>query len=116
MSFRLSIRTPEALVCSEDVDALVVPGGAGLYGVLQGHAPLVGGVAPGILKAQRGKETLFYLVGEGVADVDGEQVTILADTAVHATGLEDAAARLAAHLKQRAEPALVAEESLRSWE
>ena len=43
--------TPLNLVASEQVDMVVVPGGAGDFGVLPGHAPLISTVRPGVVEA-----------------------------------------------------------------
>ena len=46
-NFKVEIVTPEKLVFSEEVEALVVPAERGYLGVLAGHAPLLCSLHPG---------------------------------------------------------------------
>lgn len=78
---------PEALIVSEAVDMVVIPGGDGDFGVLPRHAPLVSTVRPGVIvtyegegSARQPKERIF--VAGGFAEVTPDRLTVLAEQAM----------------------------------
>ncbi|MGA2692816.1 MAG: ATP synthase F1 subunit epsilon, partial [Opitutaceae bacterium] len=81
MSLILEIVTPEARVYSETVDTVVIPTVEGEVGILPGHIPLVTQVDAGELRATKGGVTQLLVVGGGFAQVTGEKVSILANSA-----------------------------------
>jgi F-type H+-transporting ATPase subunit epsilon len=89
---KLEIVTPEAVAYSERVDMVVLPGAAGELGVLAGHEPLMTTIIPGELRVIRGSEETTMAVGSGFAEITGESVRILADMAVRADDIDEAAA------------------------
>lgn len=92
MSVAFELVSPEALLLSEDVDMVVVPGSAGDFGVLPGHSPLVSQVRPGVVHIFKGSavsERVF--VAGGFAEVTAERCTVLTEEAVR-VGEIDAAA------------------------
>jgi F-type H+-transporting ATPase subunit epsilon len=72
---------------------LIAHGRVGDIGVLPGHAPLLTQLHPGPVRVvkESGEEEVFYVSG-GVLEVQPHVVTILADTAVRADSLDEAAA------------------------
>ena len=82
MPLILEIVTPEARVYSETVDTVVIPTVEGEVGILPGHIPLVAQVGAGELRATKGSVTQLLVVGGGFAQVTGEKVSILADSAI----------------------------------
>ncbi len=80
LSFRLVM--PERELLAIEADMVVVPGSEGDFGVLQGHAPLISTVRPGVLEVYQGNkvERRFIVVG-GFAEVTPERCTVLADEA-----------------------------------
>ena len=82
MPLILEIVTPEARVYSETVDTVVIPTVEGEVGILPGHIPLVAQVGAGELRATTGSVTQLLVVGGGFAQVTGEKVSILADSAI----------------------------------
>jgi len=105
MNFQFAILTPEARVYDEEVESIVVPGTRGSFGILARHAPMVGAIVPGVVKAQQGTRTLFFIVGEGVVEVGTNRVTILTDAMVRVENFADAEAVLEDFLKDQASPA-----------
>jgi F-type H+-transporting ATPase subunit epsilon len=100
----LELVTPARIMAQKDVQMVVVPGVEGLFGVLPRHAPLLADLARGIVEVHEGgKVTDRYMIDGGLADVSGEQVTILAERAVN-LGSADAA-----KLKENASTATGAE-------
>jgi F-type H+-transporting ATPase subunit epsilon len=89
---KLEIVTPEAVAYSETVDMVVLPGAAGELGVLAGHEPLMTTVVPGELRVIRGGEETVMAIGSGFAEITGESVRVLADMAVRAEEIDEAAA------------------------
>jgi F-type H+-transporting ATPase subunit epsilon len=74
------------------VTMLIAKGAGGELGIMPGHAPLVTLLQPGAIRVQleNGTEELIYVSG-GVLEVQPHVVTILADTAVRAENLDEAA-------------------------
>jgi F-type H+-transporting ATPase subunit epsilon len=69
------------MVFEGDVDIVVLPGSAGEMGILPHHAPLLTTLKYGIVKVRtKDKEEIFAVAG-GVAEVQPNIVTVLADAA-----------------------------------
>ena len=102
-TLKLEIVTPEAVAYSEQVDLVVLPGTEGELGVLAGHEPLMTTIVPGELRITKDGEETAMAVGPGFAEITGEAVRILADMALRADEIDEAAAVAA---RQRAEQAL----------
>lgn len=83
---------------------VVANGSIGELGIFPGHTPLLTGVKPGPLrlKLESGEEEIFFASG-GYLEVQPTAITILADTAVRADDLDEAAAQAA---QQKAEQEL----------
>lgn len=78
-TFQTEILTPQKAVFSGKVEALMLKGALGYFGVLAGHAPMIARLAPGSLKVTRaGKET-FYQAGAGFVQINKERASILLD-------------------------------------
>jgi F-type H+-transporting ATPase subunit epsilon len=80
------------------------PASQGDIGVAPRHAPLLSMLKPGEVRVQTpdGREQFFF-VGGGAIEVQPHRVTVLADTALRAEDIDEAAALAA---KQRAEELL----------
>ena len=109
MQLTLEIVTPEARVYSNTVDTVVIPTVEGEIGVLPGHIPLVTQIGVGELRATRGGVTELLAVGGGFAQVTGEKVSILADSAIEEEKIDPNAV---ADVMKRAESALKSKETL----
>jgi F-type H+-transporting ATPase subunit epsilon len=82
---------------------VVLPGAAGEMGVLPHHAPVLAILKYGVIKIRKdGKEDLFAVAG-GLAEVQPDLVTILADAAENVEDIDITRAQAA---KKRAEDAL----------
>ncbi|ONG38121.1 F0F1 ATP synthase subunit epsilon [Alkanindiges hydrocarboniclasticus] len=79
-------------IYSGAVSMLIAKGAGGELGILPGHAPLVTLLQPGPIRVQleNGTEEVIYVSG-GVLEVQPHVVTVLADTAVRAGDLDEAA-------------------------
>lgn len=81
MTIRCEIVSQDRTVFEGDVDIIVLPGAGGEMGILPKHAPVLTTLKYGVVKIRKGgKEELFTVAG-GVAEVQPDIVTILADAA-----------------------------------
>jgi F-type H+-transporting ATPase subunit epsilon len=103
MTIRCEIVSQDRTVFQGDVDIVVLPGAAGEMGVLPHHAPVLAILKYGVIKIRRGsKEDLFAVAG-GIAEVQPDIVTVLADAAENIEDIDIIRAKAA---KKRAEDAL----------
>ena len=102
-TIRLELVTPERLVLSEDVDEVIIPGYEGEFGVLPEHTLFLSVVKVGVLRYRKGTEWHKVALGGGFAEVTGERVVVLADTAERAEEIDLERARRA---RERAEESL----------
>ena len=84
----LSIVTPERAVVHEQVDELLIPGAAGYFGVLLGHAPLFSELKVGEVGYRQADNWSFLVVAWGFVEVQSNQVRILAETAERANEID----------------------------
>ena len=103
MTIRCEIVSQDRTVFQGDVDIVILPGVAGEMGILPHHAPVLTILKYGVIKIRRnGKEDLFTVAG-GMAEVQPDIVTILADAAENVKDIDITRAQAA---KKRAEDAL----------
>jgi F-type H+-transporting ATPase subunit epsilon len=81
MPIRCEIVSQDRTVFEGDVDIVVLPGSAGEMGVLPHHAPVLTTLKFGLIKVRtKGKEEIFTVAG-GIAEIQPDLVTVLADAA-----------------------------------
>jgi F-type H+-transporting ATPase subunit epsilon len=81
MPIRCEIVSQDRIVFQGDADMVLLPGTDGEMGILPHHAPLLTTLKYGIIKVRSlGKETIFTVAG-GIAEVQPDILTILADAA-----------------------------------
>jgi F-type H+-transporting ATPase subunit epsilon len=103
MTIRCEIVSQDRTVFQGDVDIVILPGAAGEMGILPHHAPVLAILKYGVIKIRHnGKEELFTVAG-GMAEVQPDIVTILADAAEN---IEDIDITRAQAAKKRAQDAL----------
>ncbi len=90
-AFSFELVSPEKLLFSGEVEAVIVPGTEGEFTVLKDHAPFMTTLKPGVIEidAAGRKEKLF--VSGGFADVAPSGFTVLADYAVPMSEMSAAA-------------------------
>lgn len=81
MPIRCEIVSQDRVVYQGDADIVVLPGAAGVMGVLPHHSPLLTVLQYGVITVRTAKEELIFTVAGGVAEVQPDQVTVLADAA-----------------------------------
>ena len=69
--------SPSALLASEEVEMVVVPGEDGDFGVLIGHSPILSNLRPGVVDLYNDGQILNSLfVDGGFAEVTDERCTL----------------------------------------
>jgi F-type H+-transporting ATPase subunit epsilon len=103
-TINVDIVSAEGEIFSGQAAMVFVPAAQGEIGIAPRHAPLLAMLKAGEVRVQTpdGEEHGFY-VGGGALEIQPQRVTVLADTALRARDLDEAAALAA---KQRAEEAL----------
>ena len=96
MTMHCDIVSAEKEIFSGRVTMVIATGTLGELGIMPGHAPLLTGIKPGPvrLKFDNGEEHVFFASG-GFLEVQPSTVTVLADTALRADDLDEAAAERA---------------------
>lgn len=103
MPIRCEIVSQDRMVYEGDVDIVVLPGMDGEMGVLPHHAPVLTTLKFGIIKVRtKGEEQVFAVAG-GVAEIQPNIVTVLADAAENVQEIDVARAEAA---RKHAEEAL----------
>lgn len=98
------IVSAEKEIYSGQVEMVIATGTIGELGIMPGHTPLLTGVKPGPVRLvlEGGEEEIFFASG-GYLEVQPSAITILADTALRADDVDEAAAQEA---QQKAEKEL----------
>ena len=78
---QLKIVSMDRSLVNEQVDEVEIPGSDGYFGVLPGHTPLLALLGAGELWYRQGQNKHYLLIAFGFAEVQPEQVTILAEVA-----------------------------------
>ena len=79
MSIELAIVTPQGETYRGTVEAVVLPGSEGMFGVLPSHERFLTPLRVGAVEIQTGSETLYAAVADGFADVTGTEVSVLVE-------------------------------------
>jgi F-type H+-transporting ATPase subunit epsilon len=99
-SLQLHIVSADRSLVNERVDEVQIPGSEGYFGVLPGHTPMLALLGAGELWYRQGQEKHYLMIAFGFAEVQPEQVTILAQIAERADEIDITRAEAA---KKRAE-------------
>ena len=104
MSIHVEIVSAEGAIFSGEATMVFAPAKMGDVGIAPRHAPLLTDLRPGEVRVQtdEGPEQFFYVTG-GVLEVQPHLITVLADSALRAEDLDEAAALEA---RERAREAL----------
>lgn len=104
MTMRVDIVSAEAEIYSGQAEMVVAPAEMGEVGIAARHAPFLSRLKPGEVRVKvSDTETLPFFISGGMLEVQPHVVTILADTAIRAKDIDEAAAIAA---KQSAEEML----------
>jgi F-type H+-transporting ATPase subunit epsilon len=102
-TIQVDIVSAEGEIFSGPAEIVFVPATEGELGITPRHAPLLTLIKAGEVRVKTAEGETSVFVGGGALEVQPNRVTVLADTAVRAHDIDEAAAMAA---KQRAEEAL----------
>lgn len=102
-TIRCDIVSAEEEIFHGVVTLVVATGQMGELGIAPRHAPLITRLKPGQVRVilESGEEQFFYVSG-GILEVQPQVVTVLADTAIRAKDLDEAAIKAAREEAERA--------------
>ncbi len=95
-TIRCDIVSAESEIFHGDVQMVVVTGEMGELGIAPRHAPLITRLKPGYVRVTlaNGEQQEFYISG-GILEVQPQVVSVLSDTAIRASDLDEAKAKSA---------------------
>ncbi len=114
-TIRCDIVSAEAEIFHGEAEMVVATGESGELGIAPRHAPLITRLKPGkIVVTLPGGEKLDFAISGGILEVQPQVVTVLADTAIRAQDIDEAAVLAAKAeaervLAHRGEPMEIAE-------
>ena len=101
-TIRCDIVSAEAEIFHGEATMVVATGEMGELGIAPRHAPLITRLKPGkVVVTTVGGEQLDFAISGGILEVQPQVVTILADTAVRAEDIDEAAVRAAKEEAER---------------
>ncbi len=103
MPIRCEIVSQDRTVFEGEADIVILPGSAGEMGILPNHAPLITTLNYGVIRVRRHGEEQVFTVAGGIAEVQPDVVTILADAAENVEEIDVERAEAA---RRRAEEAM----------
>jgi F-type H+-transporting ATPase subunit epsilon len=90
-SFKFELVSPERLLISAQVEAVVIPATEGELTVMANHAPVMTTIKPGVVSiTMAGGKVDRYVVFGGFADILPEGCTLLAESAIHVDEIDRA--------------------------
>jgi F-type H+-transporting ATPase subunit epsilon len=103
-TIHIDVVSAEESVFSGEAEFVVLPGEAGELGIYPRHTPLITRIKPGavrIARADNGEEEFVFVAG-GILEVQPKVITVLADTAIRGTDLDEAKANEALRMAEEA--------------
>jgi F-type H+-transporting ATPase subunit epsilon len=109
-TIHVDVVSAEELIFSGEAEFVALPGESGELGIFPRHTPLITRIKPGAvrIKVPGQAQDEFVFVAGGLLEVQPDNVTVLADTAIRGADLDEAKATEA---KRLAEEALTNQES-----
>ncbi|MDQ9169503.1 F0F1 ATP synthase subunit epsilon [Oxalobacteraceae bacterium R-40] len=109
-TIQVDVVSAEEEIFSGQAEFVALPGEAGELGIYPKHTPLITRIRPGAVRIKLADqaEDEFVFVAGGILEVQPNAVTVLADTAIRGSDLDEAKA---AEAKKMAEEALNNRES-----
>ncbi|MEN8172129.1 MAG: ATP synthase F1 subunit epsilon [Chloroflexota bacterium] len=100
MPIRCEIVSQDRTIFEGEADIVVLPGREGEMGILPNHSPLLTTLNFGVIRVRLGDQEDIYTVSGGIAEVQPDIVTILADSAENIAEIDEDRAEAA---RERAE-------------
>ncbi|MBC7206080.1 MULTISPECIES: F0F1 ATP synthase subunit epsilon [Methyloversatilis] len=104
MTVHVDVVSAEEKIFSGLAEFVALPGESGELGILPGHTPLITRIRPGEVRIKvpnQAADELIFVAG-GLLEVQPGLVTVLADTAIRGTDLDEAKANEAKRLAEEA--------------
>lgn len=79
MSLKLKVLSPEGSLLDVSTDSVRLPAIDGSLGVMPGHQPMLLALTAGEVIYRAGSDTKRLAIPGGLAQVDGQSITVLAD-------------------------------------
>jgi F-type H+-transporting ATPase subunit epsilon len=94
-TIHVDVVSAEEQIFSGEAEFVALPGEAGELGIYPRHIPLITRIRPGAVRIQvpGQAEEEFVFVAGGILEVQPNGVTVLADTAIRGTDLDEAKAQ-----------------------
>ncbi len=102
MTMHVDIVSAEQQIFSGTAEMVFAPSVNGDVGVLPRHAPLLTQMRPGEVRIQTSEGEEVFYVSSGILEIQPHCVTVLADTALRAKDIDEAAALEAKQLAEEA--------------
>ena len=101
-TLHVDVVSAEELIFTGEAEFVALPGESGELGIYPMHTPLITRIRPGAvrIKVAGQRDDEFVFVAGGILEVQPKGVTVLADTAIRGTDLDEAKAQEA---KRKAE-------------
>ncbi|HNS64475.1 MAG TPA: ATP synthase F1 subunit epsilon [Anaerolineaceae bacterium] len=103
MPIRCDIVSQDRIVFSGDADLILLPGVEGVMGVLPDHSNLLTVLQFGVITVRTARDEQYFTVAGGVAEIQPDHVTVMADAAENVLEIDIERAEAA---KKRAEETL----------
>ena len=101
-TIRCDIVSAEQQIFHGEATLVVATGEVGELGIAPRHAPLITRLKPGkVVVTQANGEVLDFAISGGILEVQPQVVTVLADTAIRAQDIDEAAVRKAKEEAER---------------
>ena len=108
-TFHVDVVSAESSIFSGEAEFVALPGESGELGIYPKHTPLITRIRPGAVRIQTaGGGEEFVFVAGGILEVQPNGVTVLADTAIRGSDLDEAKA---VEAKKLAEESMVNKDS-----
>ena len=108
-TLQFDLVSPEKRLASSPATEVVIPGAEGELTVMEGHAPFITTLRPGVLRAVTPSGVKSFIVTGGFAEINQQAISVLAERAIpveEATGtVIDELAEEARKLAAAAQPA-----------
>lgn len=80
-TFKIKLITPKQVVVEDIVDSISLPAKSGEITILKSHLPLFSLLKEGIIKLKKDKKEIFYSIGGGYVETNGNEVNVLVSSA-----------------------------------
>ena len=87
MTFK--VVTPDGITYEDDIEKVTIPTGAGQITVLEGHAPIVSTLHPGIVYVHKNDDIVELAISTGIVEIrPSGEVYLMADTSERAEEID----------------------------